>query len=299
MTKRIIFHCGSAKAGSTSIQAHLWANRSALKQQGIHFCPRFVRAGNVDALNKAIKNLRSPSGAQAAIRAGRKRLEALFDQEGYNTVIISNESALGDPFHDGKPGYFPFLAPTLAGLKQMFEGYDVTSLFFVRDQAALIPSFYGQRVRQGAHYSFAEFIQKTRNTDMSWQPVIAAIAEAFGSEASEFHTFEKFIQNPANHTAQLFAKLLGVDVMTIKTPVIKNQKASARAVAVQRFINRHIDSINLKNEAARAVLKKHVRRGIFSPLEFMLFGERLTLPSAVKDEFQRQYENDLRALGLG
>jgi len=296
--KKIIFHCGSAKTGSTALQAILWANRKPLADNGVHYCPRFVRAGNIDPLNIAVRDVRQPSQRTQALAAGRARLDELFGSEGYHTIILSNESAIGDPFKDGRDGFFPLLDDALCGLKQMFEGYAVVPLFFVRNQATLIPSFYGQRVRQGASYSLTEFTDKACEVDISWQSVTAAIAKAFGGESLELHTFEGFVQNPTERTAQLFAKLLGIDVIAVEAPPLKNERASVRAIAVQRFINRCVDSMSFVDEAVRATTKKKIRRALFSSLETVFVGKKPKLPVDIAAKFSTQYAKDMQVLGL-
>ena len=297
--KKIIFHCGSAKTGSTSIQARLMASPAVLAENGAFYCPRMVRSGDVDPLNTAIRDVRSARLRETAIIAGRARLDVLFHEHGFDTVIVSNESALGDPFNDRMDGFFPLLHAALDGLKDMFAGYQVIPIFFIRDQASLLPSFYGQRVRQGASYSFSEFLSRVTAFDLSWQPVVAAISEAFPAPELGVHQFESFAAAPGPYTEALFAPLVGMGRLPKAPPIMKNRGAKTHALALMRGFNSAVDSFWFLNDSKRLKFKKRIRRTVFPILERLKTGRKLLHaqdPQIVAAH--ALYEQDLVALGI-
>ncbi|MBL4788461.1 MAG: hypothetical protein JKY60_05235 [Kordiimonadaceae bacterium] len=294
MKKRIIFHGGSAKTGSTTLQAYLWQNRELLAENGVFYCPRFMRAKNVDALNEAIRNIRTTKRPDRAVAMGRKRLEELFEMDGHHTVIVSNESALGEPFVEGKSGFFPDAGLTLKYLAQMFAGYDVTAIFFVRNQATLLPSFYGQRIRQGASDTLQEFTERSVSGGLSWQALVQDLRTVFSSTA--VHTFEDFAQNPAIYTAQIFDPLLRIEGIDYSRTIRKNRAPKSRAIASMRAVNRHLDKKKFKSEYEKSRFRKKIRGTLFGAIELVMGGEKPTLTDERTEELATLYSEDLAVL---
>ena len=250
----------------------------------------------MDPLNLAIGNVRKAHLKDAAIKDGRARLEALFGTQGFNTVIVSNESAYGDPFKDGVPGFFPLLAPATEGLKQMFAGYKLVPIFFVRDQATLLPSFYGQRVRKGASDSFREFAARAQRLDLSWQPVITAIAEAFPKAQLQIHRVEDFTKEPEDYAAALFAPFVQGLRLEAASTAAKNKAAKSYALAMMLMVNRLIDRLVFLRKDNRFALKKKIRRIVFPIFECIKFGDKLILSDDHAADLKRIYQKDIKAL---
>jgi len=291
MVKTIIFHSGSAKTGSTTLQAHLMAMPSRLAQAKAFYCHRMVRSGDVDPLNFAVRDVRNERKRRKAVSNGRERLRHLFEDEGFDTVILSNESAIGDPFHDTKPGFFPLMHDALAGLQEMFEGYRVVPVFFVRSQATLLPSFYGQRIRQGASYDLKTFSSRALSFDLSWHPVVKAFQAAFPEEALELHKFEEFVAGPASYIDALFSKLLDMEPVEATAVISKNSAAKSHAVWLMRKLNAMAEG---KGPAEHSeTIKKRLRRTLFRLIEQLNTGQRLELAMADAEKLEQLYQADL------
>lgn len=289
MAKTVIFHCGSAKTGSTTLQNELWESRDRLESAGYHYCPRFIRAGNVDPLNEAIRNIRW-GDREAAIAAGQKRLAALFGN-GYHTVIVSNESAVGDPFHDSTPGFFPHLTRSLSGLCDMFEGVDVKPFFVVRSQAGLLPSFYTQRVRQGASYTDRYYYERLLQGGLSWVPVIEAIQQSF--PALTVRPFEQVKKAKVSLAGAVLGDAIEANLLPKERIPVKNRAASARAVRAMRSANGMAEKLLRSNAQA---MKGVMRRLAFRQIEWLIRGDTLSLPPEVHKQLQEQYGADIEAL---
>ncbi len=296
MGKKIIFHCGSAKTGSTTFQNFLWAHRQSLAAQGIHYCPRFIRRGNIDPLNIAVRDMKQSNKQADAIKNGRARLAQLFENDGFHTVIISNESAVGDPFSDACDGFFPHQNLALDGLVKMFEGYDVVPVFCIRDQASLLPSFYGQRVRQGAAYSLRDYSEKLQAYDLSWRPVIDRLHARFGTKNFTLLCFEDFSKNPQEYTQKLLSRLLGIDPFKQHQTTVTNRAAKSHAASLMRSCNKMIDHLPRMDKKVKFKLKKKTRRWLFPLLEKIPTGGKLMLPNAVSKDLHLLYQADLDQL---
>jgi len=266
---------------------------SRLAQAKAFYCHRMVRSGDVDPLNLAVRDVRNERKRRKAIRRGRERLLHLFEDKGFDTVILSNESAIGDPFHDTKPGFFPLMYGALSGLQEMFDGYRVVPVFFVRSQATLLPSFYGQRIRQGASYDLKTFSVRAQSFDLSWCPVVEALQTAFPDEALELHRFEEFVGDPASYTEALFSKLLGMEPAEATVAISKNSAAKSHAVWLMRKLNALAEE---KGSAERSkTIKKRLRRTLFPLIEQINTGQRLMLATGDAEKLEQLYLADLSA----
>jgi len=274
------------------------ADPDFLTAHRVHYCSRTVRANNVDALNIAIRDVRNSALKEKAIKSGRGRLQHLFETAGFDVVVVSNESALGDPFNDHLPGFFPMLDAALAGVCTMFEGYRVVPVFFLRDQATLLPSFYGQRIRQGASYSLEEFEARVCMYDLSWRPVVKSIAAAFPTANLELHQFEEFAHDSSAYTAALFGRLLELQRMPAREPVSKNRAAKSLAMGLMRRANWLVECLPLVPRSKKYKLKKRLRRSLFPLFEHVKSGLRLELGPAAAATLRAQYQKDLVALKI-
>ncbi len=297
--QRVLFHCGSAKTGSTAIQQQVFLNDDILKNQGIFYCPRFVRAGNVDPLNLYLRDLKFKTDhleKQMLVKAGQERLRTL-EAEGFHTVIISNESALGDPFHDRKTGFFPHLKATAPYVKELFKDVEVIPLFVIRNVASLLPSFYVQRVRQGGIYSAEDYYDQVCAHDVSWIPVVQELLRLFPSAERRVVSFEWLARQEQSLGQGLFGGLLPEECLKLDRDRPSNRAAGQRALTMMRMINR------MGETYAGIVGKDPVRvqrelRDRFFPIVEKLGGEKLLLKGKLGETLTMLYQQDLRALNI-
>lgn len=295
MIRRVILHCGAHKTGTTTVQSHLWENRNILTEKGIFYCPLRIKHGDIDPLNKAILNLCSASQVEA-VQAGRERLEYLFGERKYHTVIVSNENAFDAPFSDKGEGFYPFLESRLAGLQEMFVGCQVEPLFFVRSYAGLLPSFFIQTVRQGSIDSLQGFVERVGQHDMSWQRLVRKVSDTFGAQHLHLHTFESFSQSPSVYTEDLWKALLDIDCFPVHGFAHKNKSANRHAVYAMRVLNKAILALPFLTDTTRKKMQFKIRRLFFPKLEKLRTGGRVALPKPVADKLDLQYQSDLKAL---
>ena len=297
--QRILFHCGSAKTGSTAIQQQIFLNDDALKKRGIFYCPRFVRAGNIDPLNLYLRDLKfktDPTEKQALVKAGQERLRTL-EEEGFHTVIISNESALGDPFHDRKTGFFPHLKPTAPYVAELFHGVDVIPLFVTRNVASLLPSFYVQRVRQGGVYSAEDYYHQVCEHNVSWVPVVGELTKLFPSAERRVVSFEGLVKQEQSLGQALFGDLLPEECFTLDRERPSNRAAGKRALAMMRMINRMGATYADMAGKDPVRVQRRLRDKLF-PLVEKLGGQKLVLEGSLKETLTMQYQRDLKDLGI-
>ena len=286
MSQTILFHCGSAKTGSTTIQNELWAARSSLREAGYYVCSRFVRAGDVDPLNIAIRDIRFRD-LEKGVALGRERVEELFKMNGVHTVILSNESAFGDPFYDGHEGFFSLFHRSMAGIARVFEGFTVVPLFVIRDQARLLPSFYTQRVRQGSVYTDRVFYDRVMAFDLSWVPVIEQLRAVFPNTV--VRAYEGLGRDSPLAASLLAGHLPDSCLRSIGPVASKNNSASLRALRLMRLLN-------LAQQRTKSPLVKRVRPTLLRWIERRVWGRKAALPAAYAEKLAALYEADRRCL---
>jgi len=180
--KRIILHVGAQKTGSTSLQNQFHMLENRLRADGYFYAPRLVYKGQIHPFHWACVRIRREPDPDAYVEKGRTIIANTFRNTGAHTLIISNESLLGEPLTQANPHSFftqtEFAAQKLA---EMCAGYTCQVFFMARDWAQFIPSYYAQVVRQGSTEDFAPWAAKLDMASADWQHHARALISAFGA----------------------------------------------------------------------------------------------------------------------
>jgi len=144
--RRAIIHIGSSKAGSTSIQHALYSNRLQLLEHGFYYPKTGVFAGfghaNVGRDIVGAADFRSNKGTFAEL------LKEIASND-HQTIVLSTETLIranADARHKLITGFHE------AGIQE------VSVIVYVREQAAMVHSLYGELVRNGNfRATFQEF----------------------------------------------------------------------------------------------------------------------------------------------
>jgi hypothetical protein len=134
MNKKIFFHIGSHKTGSTYIQQTLFANREILSSNGITYSANLI-------IDKS-----GHHGLYEAILAENRNVIERFCLSLADINIISSEN-------------FEYLNDTqIKYLLSFFYGYDIYVIFYKRNYADLIISSWQEYVKHGGVQSSYEYI---------------------------------------------------------------------------------------------------------------------------------------------
>ncbi|WP_262690818.1 hypothetical protein [Kordiimonas aestuarii] len=302
--RRIILHCGAPKTGSTSLQHFFADNATALARDGAVCPPRFFRQGNVDPLHTIFTQLRAGLRRQEKLlAAGRQRLDKLFDEAGVHTVLISNESALGEPFMAVEPGFFPAHARSIELLQKLFAGYEVQVVYFIRDFESFMPSYYVQYVRMGGFLSFDEFCAHIGDHNLSWQPVLGTLGHAFGAANIHCHRSENLRLTPADTVVQAFGQFLPSLPTFVAGKYNQNLSVGPVVLSVYRGFNRLVATLVPRRYHRR--LRPLMRQYVYEPIAYLsgllTAGKARQRPAyrptgAQATHWRAQYENDLARL---
>lgn len=246
MKRKIVLHIGAHKTGSTALQAALQANSDMLDGNEIVTIPRTLAAEMF--VHEVLLEARD---VIADINA--------------ETIVVTHEVMLGWPLGPvGKlmPAY-PYLYPEakvrLQALSQVFDGMDVRVIYYIRDQASFLESFYIQCVQMGAAFSFDEWVSKIDLSNLSWRPVVDEIRSHFPVCIKRFETEFSHSQSEA------FRRFLAVTTPTLsKTEMGKvifekptNRSLNAVGLSMMTEINNMALPQKQRGEL-RAMLQRHV-----------------------------------------
>ncbi|MBG60302.1 MAG: hypothetical protein CMJ16_07580 [Peredibacter sp.] len=147
--KRIILHVGRHKSGTTSLQASFWENRNLFLSKGILY-PESSRRENAhhlfaEALHP--KRVRENGLANVENEDVIRNLINEIESSSCQTVLISSEA-------------FQNCTPT--DVKHIFRNYDVSIIFYIREQVGYLESAYLQEVQATNYHESIERFEEER-----------------------------------------------------------------------------------------------------------------------------------------
>jgi hypothetical protein len=165
----ITIHAGHAKAASTTIQNFLWTNSAALERQGLTYPILFdtpALAGGTNprthnALPKELNN-RGPGPAW-------ERLKTFLRERAGENVLLSGEN---------------FSASEPKRLRAELGEQPVKILFYVKDMAKTVVSYYAQRTKNGKNTDdFDTFFDTADHRRMALPEFFSDWVRAFGASS--------------------------------------------------------------------------------------------------------------------
>lgn len=238
--KKIHFHLGPHKTGSSAIQRALRENEEILSAD---FGLTTIRT---PLLGRAAQLLIADR-VREAVQTLTKISELCAQAEG--DCILSCEDLCGAiPGTRGNRGLYPLLGPNLDVLERTFSGYDCYYYFFLRDPDDWAFSAYVQNLKHRQRFSrfedFAAFLHK----DGLWDAVIAKPLQTFGHR---FVTIDYPSDTKQSATRCLLAAIPGQEdknVNVIREAAV-NLAPGQNDVALMERINRSGASPEAKRQA--------------------------------------------------
>lgn len=242
-TKRVIFHLGYHKTGSTSIQFWLRDNLPALSQ---HIALYSVIGDSANAL-KVPANLLSMGVIGPKVFSARAREWADMCRDlPQETVIITDESLPGLPLGVRQQGYhetriYPAAAQVAGLLAEAFREFDPIFVVFEREKQAWLRSIHNEMVKQDrVEEDFDEYLDLYK-PDVRWDQLREAMAQAI-AEATDGHgqliaySFEEEFAKPAVADMKFFKLLdLPEEVLARCAPTLGVANKSLSPEDLQRL----------------------------------------------------------------
>jgi hypothetical protein len=226
----VLLHLGVHKTATTSIQEMLWQGVDLMAQRRIGLMPRHETAQTIGFGDRLVT---TPKKFQRAFDAFRA-------DPALDTLVISHEDVLSQPFVFGTPGLYPHAEQYLTVLRSVTgPGRVVVTL---RPQHAFIESWYLQHIHTGGSMSFQAYVGQLDLDDLSWRPLVAAMDRLWGRDNVVVLDFE-VIRQGQEVFVQHFLDSTGIDLgLHPGHSGSHNRSLSERGLQMARAVNPLLDS---------------------------------------------------------
>ena len=281
--RAVVLHLGAHKTGTSLVQKYMRDRPAACKSAGISPMLR----GDGDKL--------IGWGRERELEAGSNGLVAKIDEaekNGAEYFILSHENALGRPFRPNAAHLYPDVARRAANLKSAIgENQPWRVIYYIRDQASFIESYYLQTIHEGSWNDFDSFVSELGSHGYSWTPVYNALCDLFGLGNVVIRSFD---QDMANGQASYLQKFLQSAGVTKLKPFgefdynpVRNPSIGDRGLDLARGINPI-----LINTSERRLFRKFLQEN-FSNQQYP---RPVLLSEAAKAEIRAVYRDENKRL---
>lgn len=264
---KCILHIGTEKTGSTLLQEWLYANQSALSQQGI-FISDFLGRKNNRGLVAFINGQLESWGAQQGLHSEQDKNDffANFDHNfrqeitsaelTHTTFVITSEH-----FHSRLTSAEQ-IKSLAEYLQQIFDQIEIICYF--REQSQMARSLYSTALKSGASIKPAEFIAKV--TPSKYYYNFKAIADnwsqAFGRENCHFQIYDRTRFREGDIRKDFISLVSSsIDSSALNFTIASSNESLSRLQAdILRAVNKTIPARrkNLTNNPANQRLRKRL-----------------------------------------
>lgn len=155
-----------------------------LRQLGIDFVSR---SESDELIGWGTKIRTNPEPLQEKIRS--------LAENGCRYIIISHENSLGKPFGKGSRGLYDSSTEQIRAFAEALSSYDLTFIYYIRNQWELVESYYIQTVQQGSCKTFNEWYASIGgSTNLSWKPLVENLKRVQGG-AKIVKDFTTLVEN--------------------------------------------------------------------------------------------------------
>jgi hypothetical protein len=232
MMRRIVFHIGPEKTGSTLIQNYLALNVGKvtdLRGRGIdYYGPVDVRDDGLLAESQGI--VRSGAG-------GVETLRALLERSSADVVIVSHESLFGHPDTAGFYGSRGGRRALIARLAEAAENSGRPEfVYYYKPPHKLVESYYRHHVVHGGCLLPIQYLELLPLLEMSFVQLHADLIERVGEEGVT--VLDATIRDARDFFFSFCAALgLAVDPEGLRLPKDTNRSWSALKIELTRHAN--------------------------------------------------------------
>lgn len=241
----VILHLGAHKTGTSLIQKFLRDRPHEATRLGL------------GAISRADGDRLFAWGGQTLKmqEETRGQVDSLF-RSGRRHVIVSHENALGRPFVSQQEHLYPKCAERSRDLAAVFSPFDVTVIFYIRDQATFLQSYYLQTVHQGSTDTFREWLAPIDTSKLSWVPMVTALTDAFGPARVAIADFSEIGAGQEQFLRTFISRVDRSLSPEIDYPVRRNPSIGDLGLDIALALNAHVKS-QTERKAARVFLQKN------------------------------------------
>ena len=244
MKPTLWIHIGTHKTGTTSIEAFLKTNRTALADQGI---------GLLTFPRDARRTLREHAeGHEAASTSLANTLEHLITKQSRactnqpNTYILSWEGFCGN----ASKGYSDaHLMANALNVASKYSNLNPYIILYIRPQEEFISSYYSQTVKDGKTKSIQEFLHDLPSASFNWLRLTETFERQFGTDQVVVERYCRELFPGKNEILKDFCAHLSIDTRSLTFPSssinsAKNAGWSKPMIEIARILNAQVS----KNE---------------------------------------------------
>ena len=260
--KELIIHIGTPKTASSALQTSLSCNQALLSENDIYFL-EYSWQKNAYVVRDIDWN------DQDSLEQERKKLEGMIDVVAENRVLLSCSEYIGNLdrcFEDAREMAFKLDAIT--------RKYTRKIVVYIRRQDEFIESTYAQYVKQGASYSFRDFMRQFDVYQFDWYRLIGIFMEVFGPENIVIRPYEKS-QLYEGDVVRDFYRILGINTLAIlQQHGYSNRGYSPAGLEIARVYNRVFKHNDDKKVRMKNVLQSKMPKQHFDKFYFFQFEDR-------------------------
>ena len=252
--KRIVFHIGAHKTGTSLVQHYMRANVPTVAAHGIRYISRGDMNGYV-GWGKQIRN--KPERL-------RRRLDRELSARTCQYVFMSHENAIGRPFSDTLPGLYPHAGENMEAIASALQDYHATIILTTRPEAGFLESYYLQTIHQGGTQTFKQWVAGIDIENISWHPAVDAVRAAFSKQQVHVIDFRS-IARGQNAFLRDFITCIDPDIKLqphyteASNPSI-SEKGLSMALAVNPFLETHAERKSVRKFLQRRFSNKDYDR---------------------------------------
>jgi hypothetical protein len=211
--------------------------------------------------------------------------------------IISHENALGRPFLESGHALYPQAGALAHQIAGGLTDRRKIAIYYIRDQADFLESYYLQTIHQGGHHRFDEWVKPKLAGSLSWAPLYHGLCNALGKENVLLKDFGGQIRNgQSDFLSDFFGSFMHADAEEFgrfEYPARRNRSIGDMGLELALQINPHLKS-KKEQRAARNFLQQHFSNADFPrPVLFRDEEKQVlrNLYTAENEELLRQSES--------
>lgn len=196
--RRLIIHVGQHKTGSTYIQKRLLDDRERLATHGVLYPSKFIEIYGHHQIPAALMwNLDPAVMDQLSARIG-----AEFSS--YPTLVLSSEN------------FCLLTSERLALVRDRFEGWDITVVYFVRRLSGFWPSHWQELIKHGLDVCFDEYLIATMQPQRVLREYpdqlvqLQTLSDVFGYESLSMIAFDNAMTSGVDLYDLLLERIIDV-----------------------------------------------------------------------------------------
>lgn len=263
MSRRIIFHIGPAKTGTSSLQETLFAAQGALMEQGV----AYPTLGRHNRMPRAAGHHGLPAVIQAGTPLPLQLLEWIGELPAGHSVVLSSED-----FSNLQPAQVAYLATQLPGA-------EIEVVYYARRWDRLLPSVWQELVKHGFSRSYPVYLNRQTAAPrasfyLNYAQVLDRWAAAFGHKAIRLFSFDNAVAENGNVVSHFCKAVLG----GVSLPPQENTSSNRSMAPVETEVLRMLNLLTFGVEQGNVSVRQRLWLAAESLQEELTALERVLTP---------------------